>query len=305
MAHEGASTPPTVVPRSDGAVYDLRFQRYDGPRQGRWRARRAIWADGMRAALALGRPARQKVLPVAIIGLAFLPAVVVAAVIGFLAAFAPSLVSAAVADALGNRAYYGFALFPLLLFAATLAPELLAPERRSGVIILYLVRPLTPLDYVAARWAAFFIVSLGILWLPQLLIYLTHLLTADSPAVFLRESWHIAPRAMASGAVIAALLTTIGLAVASFTDRRAYAAAGVLALFLVSSTLSVIGTELLSGAAAEAAAFLNLPGAALDVNDWIFGAAPGGDAWRGVAVVSVATAGGWVALWARYRRLVA
>ena len=39
--------------------------------------------------------------------------------------------------------YYGIASIFFFVFAALVAPELLCPDRRDGVINLYLVRPLT------------------------------------------------------------------------------------------------------------------------------------------------------------------
>ena len=36
-------------------VFDLGYQHYKGPREGQMRARKAIWINGMRTALGLGR----------------------------------------------------------------------------------------------------------------------------------------------------------------------------------------------------------------------------------------------------------
>ena len=55
----------------------------------------------------------------------------------------------------------------LALFAAVVAPLLICPDRRDGVLAgFYAARPITPLDYVGARWAAFLTVSLAAVWLP-------------------------------------------------------------------------------------------------------------------------------------------
>ena len=55
--------------------------------------------------------------------------------------------------------YYDWAIVPLGLFAAVVAPLLLCPDRRDGVLSLYAARPITPTDYVGSRWAAFLTVS--------------------------------------------------------------------------------------------------------------------------------------------------
>ena len=46
-----------------GTVFDIGYQRYTGTREGRGRARRAVFKDGLRTALGLGRGGRAKILP--------------------------------------------------------------------------------------------------------------------------------------------------------------------------------------------------------------------------------------------------
>src|SRR5690606_33665691 len=45
-----------------GAVYDIGYRSYSGPREGRHRARLAVFKNGVRTALGLGRGARAKAL---------------------------------------------------------------------------------------------------------------------------------------------------------------------------------------------------------------------------------------------------
>ena len=54
----------------------------------------------------------------------------------------------------------GIASIALFVFASVVAPELLCPDKRNGVINLYLVRPFTGSDYIVARWLAFLGVDL-------------------------------------------------------------------------------------------------------------------------------------------------
>src|ERR671914_2235159 len=62
---------------TSGTVFDIGYQRYTGRREGRGRARQAVFKDGIRTALGLGRGGRAKVLPwffisvLAVIGLVF------------------------------------------------------------------------------------------------------------------------------------------------------------------------------------------------------------------------------------------
>ena len=65
-----------------GTVFDIGYQRYDGPREGRGRVRLAVFKDGVRTALGLGRGAKAKVLPWAFILLLVLIGFIMALVAG-------------------------------------------------------------------------------------------------------------------------------------------------------------------------------------------------------------------------------
>ena len=59
-----------------GEVFDLGYQHYAGPREGRMRPRKALWMSGVRTALGLGRGSRAKILPVLLFASAMAPAVI-------------------------------------------------------------------------------------------------------------------------------------------------------------------------------------------------------------------------------------
>ena len=269
-----------------GEVYDLGYQRYDGPREGRSRARRALLVNGIRSALGIGRGSRAKVLPVLLFLSAISPAVVmiiIASVTG------PGF------EVSGHAGYYSIIATILLLFSAIIAPELLIPDRRDRILHLYLVRPLTPTDYVAGRWSAFLIVTLAIVYSGQVLLFFGLLLTAPDPVDYVRENWLDIPRFLAAGLVVAVFTTTLPLAVAAFTSRRAYAAAFVIGLWIVStSTAGILATseqtevrtttapdgtvsveveesEPISGDMAKWFALLSIGDVPIRINDLIFG----------------------------------
>jgi len=215
-------------------VFDLGYQHYKGPREGRARAYKAIWIDGMRIALGLGRGARAKILPGILIGI-----VILVAVIWSLVAAAPDPSD----DLLDHADYYRFISVILLLFSAIIAPELLCPDRRDGVIYLYLVRPLTITDYVAGRWLAFFTVSFALICAGQIILFIGFTLGADESLTYLKDNWLDVPRFLGAGLVIAVFTTTLPLAVSAFTTRKAYAAAFVIGLFFISAIIAGIVTE--------------------------------------------------------------
>ena len=211
-----------------GEVFDLGYQHYDGPREGRFRARTALWVNGVRTALGLGRGARSKILPTLLFVAAMAPAVIL------------TLVRNAVPDidivgVPGHAGYYQYISIVMLLFSAIIAPELLCPDRRDRVIDLYLVRPLTAEDYVVARWLAFLSITLALVYSGQVVLLIGLVLANPDPVNYLGSNWLDIPRFLAAGALLAIFITTLPLAVSAFTTRRAYAAAIVIGLFVISS----------------------------------------------------------------------
>ena len=217
-----------------GEVFDLGYQHYDGPREGRTRARKTLWMNGIRTALGLGRGSVAKVLPVLLFVAVMIPAVVVV-IIG-------SVVGTS-EDLLDHAEYYQIVSVILVLFSAIIAPELLCSDRRNGVINLYLVRPLTTNDYIGARWLAFFSVTLALVLFGQAVLLLGLTLAADKPLDYLKDNWLDIPRFLLAGVVVAAFVTTLPMAVSAFTTRRAYAAAFVIAVFILSAPIGEILSE--------------------------------------------------------------
>ena len=223
---------------SEGQVFDLGYRHYDGPREGRGRARKALFVNGIRTCFGLGRGSWAKVLPILFLVAVMAPAAVLAVMVGLLGE-----VLVDVLDLPGPQDYYLIVSPILLIFAAIIAPELVCPDRRDGVINLYLVRPLSSSDYVLSRWLAFFVVSLVFIYAGQVLLLAGLILGSEDQMGYLRENWLHIPRFLAAGLAIAGVTTTIPLAAASLTTRRAYASLAVIALFFVSTIIVGILTS--------------------------------------------------------------
>ena len=290
---------------AEGEVFDLGYRHYDGAREGRWRSRWAIWRDGVRTALGLGRSVSKKVAPFGLIALAWLPALIVIIITGFVSTFGGDI------EEIGGPTFaenYGWGLIFITLFSAVVAPELLCPDRRQGVITLYLVRPITPIDYVAARWFAFFSVLLLVLWIPQALLFGWSALSADEPLRWASDHADVIPRFLLAGAVIAAPMTALAMMASSFTTRRPYAAVATLAIVLIGAALSGIGQEF-SGDVGDWSTLLNVPDVTLAVSDSIFGEDSSADSDRPLSAtvyaawLSLVTLAAGVAIWWRYRGL--
>jgi hypothetical protein len=185
----------------------------------------------------------------------------------------------------GHADYYRIVLIILTLFSAIIAPELLCTDRREGVIGLYLVRPLTRGDYVAGRWLAFFSVSLALVLFGQVVLFIGLTLAASDSPEYLTDNWLDIPRFLGAGIVVALFTTTIPLAVSAFTTRRAYAAAIVIVIFLISWTVGGALTEChgqeegsrpggtcepVTGDSARWYALIAIPQIPMHVNDLIF-----------------------------------
>src|SRR5687768_10810746 len=194
--------PAEQLTARSGTVFDIGYQSYTGQREGRGRARRAIFKDGVRIALGFGRGPRAKILPWFFIA--------VLSVIGLVFA-----IVAGAADRLGGPGsaqrmnlpshsdYYGIASIIVFVFAAVVAPELLCRDRREGVINLYLVRPVSGSDYVISRWAAFLAVMVAAAWLPQVILFLGLSAGDPTPVAYLQKHWIDIPRFLLAGAALA------------------------------------------------------------------------------------------------------
>ena len=214
--------------QAQGEIYDLGYQHYEGPRGGRAQAVTSLWVNSFRTTLGLGRGARAKILP------ALMSLFVIAPPTVFL------VISAVVrvGQPASHADFYEALAILLLLFSAIMAPELLIPDRRNSVTTLYLVRPLTAFDYVAARWSAFLTVVLAVTLVSQVVVLGANLLLVPAPGEYLRDNWLDIPRFMLAGGIIAVFVTTIPMAVSAFTERRAYAAAFVIAFFVITTPMS-------------------------------------------------------------------
>ena len=251
-----------------GTVFDIGYQRYAGDREGRGRSRRAVYKDGVRIALGLGRSPRAKVLPWFFIAVLSLIGLVMALIAGAARRLGGE---DAAAQLPSHGDYYGIVAIIVFIFAAVVAPELLCRDRREGTINLYLVRPLTGGDYIAGRWLAFFSVMLAAAWLPQVILLLGLAGGALDPIAYLRENWLDVPKFLASGIIMAAYATTLAMLVAAFTLRRAYASVFLVGLFVITTPFTIGLASEIEGPVGQWISMFNLANIPLYVVDLIFG----------------------------------
>jgi ABC-2 type transport system permease protein len=290
-----------VTSAPDARLFDLGYRTYDGPRERPALAILTLAVFTMRRVLGLGRGARHKVLPAITLAIAFLPALI-------------SVAFSAIADdiATGDLITYGDYTFfigsALALFAALVAPEALCPDRRSGMLGLYLAGPLDRNRYLLAKGLGVLAVMLLITVGPLLFMLVAFVLAGFGPSA--GETPKLLLRIVTSGVTTALLYASLSMAVSSFTTRRAAAAVGVvLALFV---PVSVVRPAIDSTDAPNALDLLSFPLVAADFSYRIFGEQPDDDApvealatWVVAGGLGAAIVAGALVCWFRYRRIEA
>lgn len=247
-------------------IYDIGYRHYDGPRLGRGHAARALTAHSLRGVFGLGRTARSKIMPFSLAAIMLLPAVVSIAMMAMLAQ--------------RGMSYSGFAVFmqPVLaIFLAAQAPAVVAPDLRFRVLPLYLSRPVSITEYVAAKVAAMTAALFLLIAVPLTLMFVGELLIDLEGPPYTKEY----AGAMVTGLILALLLSSFGLAIASFTPRRGLGVASVIAVYLLSSaSVPIVYATLdsMGDSAGARWAWLINPFWLVDaVQVWLFGTQPNAD----------------------------
>lgn len=286
---------------TDARLYDLGYRSYDGPCERPARAILTLAEFTARRVLGLGRGGRHKVLPAITLAIAYLPALFSVAV----AVIANNLVAE---DLISYGDYMFFIGSALALFAALVAPEALCPDKRTGMLGLYLAGPLDRTRYLVAKGAGVLAVMLLITLGPLLFMLLAYVLAGFGPSA--TETPKLLARIFATGIVTALLYTALSMAVSSFTSRRAAAAVGVVLLLFVPATIVQPAIE--SAGAPKALSLLGSPFAAFELAYRIFGEdSEGSDpitelsTWLLAGGVGAAILAGALVCWLRYRRLEA
>lgn len=282
-------------------LFGLGYRGYDGPRREPAWAILTLAVFTVRRVLGLGRGARQKVLPALTLAIAFVPALVS---VGLAALLDPL----PAADLITYGEYTFFIGSALALFAALVAPEALCPDRRSGMLGLYLAGPLDRNRYVAAKGAAVLAVMLMITLVPLLFMLAAFIVAGYGPP--LGEAPGLLLRMLGSGLATALVYASVSMAVSSFTTRRAAAAVAVVLLLFVPAILARSAIE--STGAPDALDLLSLPFVASELSYRIFGEAVSDGApveslstWLVAAGLAAWTVAGAAACWLRYRRIEA
>lgn len=211
-----------------GEIYDRGYRHYDGPRQGRLRSIWALARYSMARALGLKKGWTSKIIPILLYVGSILPVIVAIGIKAFVPTF--------------NAIDYGTVFITVFLlegiFVATVAPEMLCPDRREGTLPLYFSRPMTQGDYVTGKLLAAALLTLSIALTPQIILWLGNQLLSGSPLPAMRDHLDDLGKILLAGTAIAFYLGAIGLAISSFTRRKGIAVGVIIVGFTISQALA-------------------------------------------------------------------
>ena len=221
-------------------ILDLGYRSYVGRRTGVPGAVRSLVRVTLQRALGIHRPARSKVFPVLAIVIAYLPTMVYIGVTvlgnrlddqgapgsALAGQFVPSYAS-----------HYPQVVLAVIIIAAFVAPEVMCPDRRTGMLGVYLSSALNRTTYLVAKGLAVLIMVSTVSVGPPLLLligYSTQGYGPDGPVQWLATLG----RVLFAGLVISLLYSCVSLAVSSVTTRKAVASAGFAGLLIGFSGLA-------------------------------------------------------------------
>lgn len=251
---------------ANARIIDRGYQHYEGERLGLAHSEWVMLWAALKRGVGLRRSFRHKIMPWLLIAVAFLPPVVILGIQVILGRVLPS----------PYTRVYTRLVFVFVLFAGLVASDLLCADRRERVISLYFSAPITRLHYVVSQVASLVTLLLLLTLVPYLVLFLGQALLAPEFGTFVSDNLGDLRNVLITGILLAFFFGTLAMAVASFTDRRAYATGGFLGLVLVSNVAGEIlsGSERIQFNGHEWFSLLDLLNLPLRVMFWLFGDDP-------------------------------
>jgi ABC-2 type transport system permease protein len=141
----------------------------------------------------------------------------------------------------------------IAIFVAAQAAESLCRDQRFAVLPLYFSRPIRRDDYSIAKLGAMASALFILMGGPLLLLYVGSLFTVSHRPADIRTQSGQFLLGLAHAAVCALVLGALGLAVASFSKRRAFATGAVIGVYIVTTAVGNILAGLPHGTMRHAA----------------------------------------------------
>ena len=196
-------------------ILDRGYRKFDGQRLGVGSAIRSTAWQTTRSIFGLGRKARHKFFPMAIIGVVYLIVVIQLAVV--------FLFGEETADFLTTNSWEQVAPgIVMILFAALVAPDAIVRDQKNGMFSLYMSTPLTKPTYIAAKTLSVAGSILLITFGPGLLYLLGKTVKGMGPDG-IGQWFETFGRLLLACVLISLFLCLFALAFSCFTNRRAIA----------------------------------------------------------------------------------
>lgn len=260
-----------VAAGSDARIVDRGYQHYTGERRGALWEIRAIAVGTFQRSLGFRRPTSAKIFPLLLVLGCFAPALIVLGVRLLVGPTAFAGSSRAIDNIVPLGTYFALIATLVLVLTALAASEALCPDRRQRVLSLYYASPASPRTYLLARVLGVVAVLCCVTILPPLLLWIGNVLLANDPWIYLQGHLGQFPEILAAGAILAFFDAAIGLAVAGFTDRKAYAAGALLGGAIALTTVGRTITGTVHDGWAKYAALIVPLQVPVNVADWLFG----------------------------------
>jgi len=230
---------------SDGAfqpgaarILDRGYRSFTGERTGSRGAVRSLVRHSVQRVLGIKRNAWTKVLPFATIFMAYVPAIVfvgITVLVDDVLQRAPDVLPT-------YGQYYFYVSAAIVIFTAFVAPELLCPDRRNGMLGIYLASTLTRNTYLLAKAIAVGLVLAIVTLGPPLFMVIARTIAGSGPEGP-GEVALLLGQAALSGILLGVLYAAISLAVSSLTSRKIAASAAIILLIFGSATVSTVMVE--------------------------------------------------------------
>jgi ABC-2 type transport system permease protein len=255
----------TAPSRLRTGIYDLGYRIYEGQRLGRGYAIFSLYVYSLRAVFGLGRSWVAKFFALGLAVVALLPAFVQLAI----AAIIPEEF-----EYVSYEEYFEFVSVVLALFCAVAAPEVVGRDQRHRTLALYFSRALSRFDYVTAKLGALLTGLMIVLLLPQALLLIGNAVATEEVVDYLRDNLRKIPPILASSFVVAAMMGSISLAIASQTSRRAWSTGAVIIYFVVATALGGILNETISSRDGDFALLISPIATLRGAVYWVFNVPP-------------------------------
>ncbi len=282
-------TASTPHPSSDAEIFDRGYRSYDGPRNGVGTGMFSVFVASVQRALGLRRKFRFKIVPVATIFIAYVPALVF---MGLAVLLPAEIADELVAD---YASYFGLLSIAVILFTAFVVPEVLSTDRTSGLFGMYMASPLNRGHYLVAKFGSLVSLMFLVTLFPVLFLLVGYMVNDIGPDGLI-DTIEVVGKIMLSGLIMSVFFALLGMAASTLTTRKGFASAGIVMLLIGSGVMSGVLVE--SGDAPAWVALFNLGGLPFDVITRVFDASidqiegvgtfASVGAWAGVCAVCVA-----------------